>query len=572
MRKMDIQMFATKLKTAKELSDQRLKNIVNAGKTISAAGNNQLGTIGLNAGLSAVGANQNGISPNTSKYTIQQLNAAKSKVNDNILPSDHGGGGRRNNDITSTNAAESVFKNGIVNIPSVQNALNAINSGINVPIPQTTKETVQENKNNNITYNTTAPQYVNPYAGMEGSYLDKLKELTNQTNIVSKDAMDKINTPFKASQAYIDAMAYTNSLLEKLSSGRTSYTDQLNALMNDIKNREKFQYDIDSDLLFQQSLASYMANGANAMQDTMAQAAALTGGYGSSYATSAANQAYNAYIQDAYSNLPQYYNMALDAYNAEGDEMYRQYAMLSDEDMKEYERNYNAFTNNLNLANDMYGKEYNEWADEVKNALNMANLQMSENQQLFQQNYNMANMLNDEYWKSKQFNESIRQYENNFNQSKAEFDTNMKYKYDALENGNEQWLKEYQLAMDKAQQASDKKEAGHTLSSTEMQKALDAYNKGGFDALDAYTESFGYLDNAELERITNYVTEHMLDMGDRTYTKTDDNLDWPWSKGKNDIYVDQYGNEYTWEQLKDLPDSVKKNLKKISKDESYTGM
>lgn len=246
--------------------------------------------------------------------------------------------------------------------------------------------------------------------------------------------------------------------------------------------------------------------------------------------------------------------------------------MLSDEDIKEYERNYNAFTNNLNLANDMYGKEYNEWADEVKNALNMANLQMSENQQLFQQNYNMANMLNDEYWKSKQFNESIRQYENNFNQSKSEFDANMKYKYDALENGNEQWLKEYQLAMDKAQQASNDKAAGHTLSSTEMQKALDAYNKGGFDALDAYTESFGYLDNAELERITNYVTEHMLDMGERTYTKTEDKLDWPWSKGKNDIYVDQYGNEYTWEQLKDLPDSVKKNLKKISKDESYTGM
>lgn len=572
MKKMDIQMFATKLKNAKELSDQRLKSIVNAGKTISEAGNNQLGTIGLNAGLSAAVANQNGISPNTSKYTIQQLNDAKRKVNDNILPSNHGGGGRRNNDITSTNAAESVFKNGIVNIPSVQNALNAINNGINVPIPQTTKEPVQENKNNNITYNTTAPQYVNPYAGMEGSYLDKLKELTNQTNIVSKDAMGKINTPFKASQAYIDAMAYTNSLLEKLSSGRTSYTDQLNALMNDIKNREKFQYDIDSDLLFQQSLASYMANGANAMQDTMAQAAALTGGYGSSYATSAANQAYNDYIQDAYSNLPQYYNMALDAYNAEGDEMYRQYAMLSDEDMKEYERNYNAFTNNLNLANDMYGKEYNEWADEVKNALNMANLQMSENQQLFQQNYNMANMLNEEYWKNKQFNESIRQYENNFNQSKTEFDANMKYKYDALENGNEQWLKEYQLAMDKAKQASDEKVAGHTLSSTEMQKALEAYNKGGFDALDAYTESFGYLDNAELERITNYVTEHMLDMGDRTYTKTDDNLDWPWSKGKNDIYVDQYGNEYTWEQLKDLPDSVKKNLKKISKDESYTGM
>ena len=34
MKKMDIQMFATKLKTAKELSDQRIKSIVNASKQV----------------------------------------------------------------------------------------------------------------------------------------------------------------------------------------------------------------------------------------------------------------------------------------------------------------------------------------------------------------------------------------------------------------------------------------------------------------------------------------------------------------------------------------------------------
>ena len=81
--------------------------------------------------------------------------------------------------------------------------------------------------------------------------------------------------------------------------------------MGQIQNRDKFSYDVDNDVLFQQYLASSMASGKTAMQDTMGQASALTGGYGSTYATSAANQQYNAYIQDAYNNLPEYYQMAM---------------------------------------------------------------------------------------------------------------------------------------------------------------------------------------------------------------------------------------------------------------------
>jgi hypothetical protein len=48
-----------------------------------------------------------------------------------------------------------------------------------------------------------------------------------------------------------------------------------------------------------------MNSGKSAMQDTIGQASALTGGYGSTYATSAGNQAYNAFIEDAYNNLPE---------------------------------------------------------------------------------------------------------------------------------------------------------------------------------------------------------------------------------------------------------------------------
>ena len=52
---------------------------------------------------------------------------------------------------------------------------------------------------------------------------------------------------FTPSDAYNQAMAYTNQLLEKLSSGRTSYTDQINSLMDTINNRAAFSYDPDTD-------------------------------------------------------------------------------------------------------------------------------------------------------------------------------------------------------------------------------------------------------------------------------------------------------------------------------------
>ena len=102
----------------------------------------------------------------------------------------------------------------------------------------------------------------------------KLQEMSSLQveDIVSKETWDKINTPFKESTAYTDAMNYTNELLKQLSAGRTSYTDQIKDLLGQIQNRDEFSYDMSNDTLFQQSLASAMASGKTAMQDTMGQA------------------------------------------------------------------------------------------------------------------------------------------------------------------------------------------------------------------------------------------------------------------------------------------------------------
>ena len=127
-------------------------------------------------------------------------------------------------------------------------------------------------------------------------------------NGVDQEIIDKMNRKFQVSDAYTQAMNYTQGLLDKVNSGKTSYTEQLNQLTQNYANKPKFQYDMNTDTLFQNALSSAMGQGKNAMQDAIGQASALTGGYASSSAQAVGNQAYNTFIKGAYDNLPAFYH------------------------------------------------------------------------------------------------------------------------------------------------------------------------------------------------------------------------------------------------------------------------
>ncbi len=222
-----------------------------------------------------------------------------------------------------------------------------------------------------------------------------LGALTSKQNIISGDVKSAINSSFQVPTAVTEADAYLSSALQKIQSGKTSYSDQVQAMMDKIMNREKFSYDVDTDPLFQQALASAMNSGKQAMQDTIGQASALTGGYGSTYATSAGNQAYNAFIEDAYDNLPQYYNMAMEAYQMEGEEMYRQFGVLSDLDDKEYNRTVAAYDATYQHRNQLYNEAYGQHRDTKSDAFAMANLQLNEHGQRVNDAYNLYSAASD---------------------------------------------------------------------------------------------------------------------------------------------------------------------------------
>ena len=105
----------------------------------------------------------------------------------------------------------------------------------------------------------------------------------------------------------------------------TGIQGQLNGWLNEIDNYEPFKYDLNADMLYRQAVDNYAMLGQQAMQDTMGNAAALTGGYGNSYAAAAGNQAYQQYITQANNMIPQFQQMAMDVWQSGLDQLLSQY-------------------------------------------------------------------------------------------------------------------------------------------------------------------------------------------------------------------------------------------------------
>lgn len=115
---------------------------------------------------------------------------------------------------------------------------------------------------------------------------------------------------------------------------------ELERLYAAITGRPAFSYDPASDPVYNSYAQSYQRRGRLAMRDTMGQAAALTGGYGSSYAQSVGQQQYDSYLQSLGEALPELYGMAWQRYNAEGDALKTAWELASErsETKRESER------------------------------------------------------------------------------------------------------------------------------------------------------------------------------------------------------------------------------------------
>ena len=137
---------------------------------------------------------------------------------------------------------------------------------------------------------------------------------------------------------YESALAELEALRDAAPRYDSRYDEQIRSLYDQLTSRGPFRYDSATDPLYQQYRQSYVQLGQNAMRDTMGQAAALTGGYGSSYAQSVGQQQYDAYLRRLADVLPETYGMALDAWKAEGQDLQRRYSAAAALEQSDYER------------------------------------------------------------------------------------------------------------------------------------------------------------------------------------------------------------------------------------------
>lgn len=149
------------------------------------------------------------------------------------------------------------------------------------------------------------------------------------------------------------------------------YQGQIDDLTAQILGREAFTYDPEKDPTYQQYKESYTRNGERAMQDTLGQASARTGGLASSYAGSAAQQTYDGYMSALADKIPELRQLAYSMYQDEGNEMRANLEMLMALEQGDYakytdllgqwntDRNFDYGVHRDQISDNRYNNEWN---------------------------------------------------------------------------------------------------------------------------------------------------------------------------------------------------------------------
>ena len=132
--------------------------------------------------------------------------------------------------------------------------------------------------------------------------------------------------------------------------------------LNQIINRDAFSYDAENDPNYLQYKNQYTREGNRAMQDTLGQISARSGGLASSYAGTAAQQANNYYMQQLADKIPELYQQAYNRYLKEFEMQMDTLGAIGngrDYDLNAFGVDRDVYDTNRNFAYQQYGDAYN---------------------------------------------------------------------------------------------------------------------------------------------------------------------------------------------------------------------
>lgn len=263
------------------------------------------------------------------------------------------------------------------------------------------------------------------------------------------------------------AATYKEPTFKEVTPYKSQYGNAINKLTNAVVNRQAFSYDPNTDASYQSLAKQYQRLGDRARQDTLGNVAANTGGYASTAAVSAAQQAQNDYniqlsnmipqlMQAAYDRYQGEYNMNLGALNAvaaRDDAMYGRW-----NDNRNYRRDvYEAdrtFGRNVFESN----RDYNRGVLESDRAYNYQKLRdkvadqqwnKTFNRNVYESNrdYNYQrgrDSVADAQW-NKTFNRNVFESNRDYNFNKSVSDRDYAYQLARDKVADTQWAKGYAL-------------------------------------------------------------------------------------------------------------------------------
>ena len=346
-----------------------------------------------------------------------------------------------------------------------------------------------------------------------------------------------------------DTVAQAQALLQQQLAQKpgeyvSQYADQIQGIMDQFLNRDKFSYDLNADALYQQYKDQYALLGQQAMMDTMGQAAAMTGGYGNSYAQSVGQQAYQGYLQQLNDVVPELYQMAYDRYNQEGQDMLNQYGLLSSQDEQEYGR---------------YRDQVGDYYTELERLTDDYRYQAEDEYGKYLDKYNM------EYG---QHRDSVSDWQTALDRADSEYwnEKNLAYQQERDKVADEQWQKEYEFALkqhndilldEPPEEEPPEEEAASTKTNDVPSNIRDkassfSSNAELADYLDGLTGS-GDISEAQADSL--YAAYRQADkpaLNSREWTRVDDGgINWFGGIDNNATVKDQYGNTYRLDKLVD---------------------
>lgn len=335
---------------------------------------------------------------------------------------------------------------------------------------------------------------------------------------------------------------------DALGAGAGQWQSELDGIMNQIMNREKFSFDMNGDAMYQQYADMYQNQANLGMQNAMAQAAALTGGYGSSYGQMVGQQAYAQQMQGLNDVALDLYDRAYNQYQDEGNQLAQQYAMLADREQQAYNRDYQA--NRDAVADEQWDQsfEYQKYLDE----LNQSNYEKEFAYQQSQDKQAQSNYENEFNYQKDRDSVADSRYEQEWNASEEQRKADNQYRNDVFEYEQERdtiaddrYNKEFEYQQGR-DAINDERYENEWAASEEQRKADNKYrdetlkeDQRQFDEsmnwqVDEFNKMYGYTDE-------NGVYHQGINEKEREDIQTHDK---EMAKQEHDWQVDEFNKMY----------------------------